>query len=425
VVIYGCGDLFGRVQDFVARCGCSEKVSAIVDDHPGKVGRRIGKLAVMPLAEAVRSDLRSADEAIDSADGGTVWLMTFPSYRQNFDRLGVAVPADRVEAYAVDIAETLLAGGVHTICWLTTSACNSRCTICDYWQRPAVHLSAERIVETMQALPNTNHYLSGGEFFCHPQWKTILSGAPKPERVLVISNGLLPERVLQAADQYGVRQFSLSLDGARGAYQRIRGVDGYDRVIRTLGELKKRPGTTITLMICLSPWTSVEDVRHVEGVCREYGLQMAPLIYRTFGVFGQHGPLEQALAKYDAFLEVLNGSPVVCDLDRRFIALHRAWHAGRISLPCTSGLIRSNITEAGDVFWCADRYDDSGRLGNLYDASLPELMQSPRATTMANALCGCNECWNRSCRRYDLDLHWSQVLEQLKTPDDDASAARG
>lgn len=413
VVIYGCGDLFGRVKEFLSQCGCEQKVVAIIDDHPGKVGRTIDGLAVQTLARALTPGMGDAAAATDLADEDTVWMMTFPSYRRNFERVGAMLPRNLVEAYAVDIAQTLLGGNLNTICWLTTSACNSRCVFCDFWKSESRHLSAERIVETMQALPNTSHYLSGGEFFCHPQWRTILAGAPKPERLLLISNGLLSDRLAQTVDQYGVRQFSISLDGDREAYRRIRGVDGYDRVMRSLTLLKQRSGVTITLMICLSPWTTVEDLRHVERVCRDRGLQMAPLIYRSFGLFGQNAPVEEAMAKYDDFLAVLNSSPVVCDLDRRFVTLHRDWHAGRIAIPCTAGLIRSNITETGDVFWCADRYDESGRLGNINDTPLTELVASAKARKIADDLHDCNRCWNRSCRRYDLDLHWSDVRTQL------------
>ena len=65
----------------------------------------------------------------------------------------------------------------------------------------------------------------------------------------LLSNGLFPERVIEYVSLYQPSHLYLSLDGDRETYQRMRGRDGYDKVMRVVRELKDE--VPISLMFCL------------------------------------------------------------------------------------------------------------------------------------------------------------------------------
>lgn len=401
IVIYGVGNIFPKVWSFVHETGNAAKVSAILDDQPGKGRMTRGTLRVQP---PTRSVLENAD----------IIVFTFPTYEGCLRRLGLDPGRPGiVRGDLLDYALTLSRRELNTISWIITSACNSRCNICGYWRSPQVHLDIDRVADTINAYPRTNHYIAGGETYCHPQWQTLFQRIRVKDDILVLTNGLLPEQIWKSCDQHGIVKFSVSLDGGPRAYQRIRGVDGYDRVVRTLRGLVKRPGTTVIVAIVIGPFTELEDFEHVEALCRELGLYLAPIIYREWQQFEGLPTAEIMLKKLPQFSELLHRSPVVSDLDRRFCDTYVAWYHGRLRAPCTSGYTKVCINERGQVTWCTDKLDPQHHLGNLYEASLPDIMASERFNKIAAELRDCNDCWNRSFRRFDVSCHWDRIAARL------------
>ena len=104
--------------------------------------------------------------------------------------------------------------------------------------------------------------LEGGEFILHPQADEIMAWfqANHPNYTL-LSNCLAPRRVIDAVRRYQPRHLYVSLDGGRETYQRMRGRDGYDRVIEVVEALKDE--VPLSLMFCLSPWNTFEDMAYV------------------------------------------------------------------------------------------------------------------------------------------------------------------
>jgi MoaA/NifB/PqqE/SkfB family radical SAM enzyme len=133
-----------------------------------------------------------------------------------------------------------------------TDGCNSKCATCDIWRSPRRNMPlalAEALAEQAQALGTRWVLLSGGEAMQHPEWPQIAAlfrqaGA----RVLLLTNGLLLKRQLDATLQ-AVDEVILSLDGAQAStYEAIRGVDGLGLVLEGLRGLRQggMPVTTRT-----------------------------------------------------------------------------------------------------------------------------------------------------------------------------------
>lgn len=63
----------------------------------------------------------------------------------------------------------------------------------------------------------------------------------------------------------------------------MRGVDGYDSVIKVVEAVKDV--VPVSLMFCLSPWNSFKDMEYVIGVAKRYGLDVRIGIYGTMAFF--------------------------------------------------------------------------------------------------------------------------------------------
>lgn len=164
----------------------------------------------------------------------------------------------------------------------STTACQSRCKHCNIWQKPVEHLSLDDIQRIMQSqcvTKRTTVGLEGGEFILHPQAAEIMAWfhAHHPNYTL-LSNCLAPHRVIDAVRRYHPRHLYVSLDGGRDTYQRMRGCDGYDRVIEVVEAL--RDEVPLSLMFCLSPWNTFDDMAYVIDVAKHYGVDVRIGIYR-------------------------------------------------------------------------------------------------------------------------------------------------
>lgn len=391
IVLYGYGSVFPRIRTFLDETGNAHKLAAIVDDSPSKCGLNAGALTVQV---PTREKLADAD----------VLIFTFPEYNNILERFDLHRPTvlegDMLE-YALTVAEHSL----NTICWMATSACNSRCTICGYWRSEPVHLDPDLVAATINAFPQTNHHLLGGEFFCHPHWQTILRQVHNTGYVLVLTNGLDPAAAWAAHDEFGITRYSISLDGGRESYRRIRGLDAYDTVVSTIRGLARREGTSINLAMVITPFSTLEDFHTVENLCKELGLYFSVAVYYQWEQFDRLPTVDSAVRRLSQFADAVNASEVLGGLDRRFLNTYMDWRAGKLSPPCTTGMTAVVINERGDVLWCTHKPDPADRLGNIGQAPLADIVRSDRFDRVAGRLYHCNDCWSATCRRFDLSNH--------------------
>ena len=249
----------------------------------------------------------------------------------------------------------------------STTACQSQCKHCNIWLKKVEHLSLDDIRRIMQSkciTKRTTVGLEGGEFILHPQAAEIMAWFRKHHpNYTLLSNCLAPRRIVDAVRLYQPRHLYVSLDGGRETYQRMRGRDGYDRVIQVVEALKDE--VSLSLMFCLSPWNSFEDMAFVIDIAKQYGVDVRIGIYGT-------------MAFFDTTSELLTASD--------FISI------------MSSLVIHSN----GDVPLCQNL---DVVLGNIHRQSLDEIFNG---TTSCQTQChyskNCNGCWINFHRKYDIIL---------------------
>ncbi|MBQ7421891.1 MAG: radical SAM protein [Prevotella sp.] len=302
----------------------------------------------------------------------------------------------------------------------STTACQSRCKHCNIWQKPVEHLSLDDIRRIMQnkcITKRTTVGLEGGEFILHPQAAEIMAWFSKHHpNYTLLSNCLAPRRVIDAVRLYQPRHLYVSLDGGRETYQRMRGRDGYDRVIQVVEALKDE--VPLSLMFCLSPWNTFEDMAYVIDVAKHYDIDVRIGIYGTMAYMtaspptplqGERGVdsivVDSSSWKYS--LPSPRGEGLGVRLQSTsenfdFVALYDQWLGGHLRLRCQSIMSCLVVHSNGDVQLCQNL---EVVLGNIHEQSLDEIFNGASACqTQCQYSKDCNDCWINFHRKYDIIL---------------------
>ena len=282
----------------------------------------------------------------------------------------------------------------------STTACQSRCKHCNIWQKKVEYLSFEDIKRIMQSRCVTKQTivgLEGGEFILHPQADEIMAWFHEcHSNYTLLSNCLAPHRVIDAVRLYQPRHLYVSLDGGRETYQRMRGRDGYDRVIQVVEALKDE--VPLSLMFCLSPWNTFGDMAFVIDIAKQYNVDVRIGIYGTMAFFDTTSELLTA----SDFVKQIPQSIHNTQENYDFVALYDQWRNGNLRLRCQSIMNCLVVHSNGDVPLCQNL---DVVLGNIHHQSLDEIFNSSQSCqTQCQYSRACNGCWINFHRKYDIIL---------------------
>lgn len=170
-----------------------------------------------------------------------------------------------------------------TLMIYSTTKCQSRCKHCSIWQKPEEHLSLRMIKMIMASqcvTKNTVVGLEGGEFLLHPEANAIMEWfKDNHPNYTLLSNCLAPQKVIEAVRLYHPSHLYVSLDGNKETYKAMRGCNGHDKVLEVIETLKDE--VPVSLMFCLSPWNTFEDMDYVIGLAKRYDVDVRIGIYGT------------------------------------------------------------------------------------------------------------------------------------------------
>ena len=212
----------------------------------------------------------------------------------------------------------------------------------------------------------------------------------------LLTNGLAPQRVIEAVKRYRPRHLYVSLDGDKETYKRMRGCDGYDKVIEVVETLKDE--VPLSLMFCLSPWNSFMDMEHVINVALHYGIDVRIGIYGTMAFFDT----TSELLTMNDYTEQIPSNIHKTQENYDFIALYDQWRRGNLRLRCQSIMSSLVIHSNGDVPLCQNL---DVKLGNIHNQSLDDIFNGYQACeTQCRYSRQCNGCWINFHRKYDIIL---------------------
>jgi MoaA/NifB/PqqE/SkfB family radical SAM enzyme len=276
-----------------------------------------------------------------------------------------------------------------------TNRCNSRCRICGQWRaEPKIDLPADVVLDVLRSpalSPFATIEIEGGEFLLHPEAHRILAGLCD-RRYTLVTNGLLDDELIAAVRAYRVPAVAVSLDGPPATYARVRGVDGYDPVVRTIETLRGQ--TELSVIYTFSPWNSQADYEHVRDRCRAWGVPLGYNIYSDMAYFDTDANAPPAPIPFEADSA---GRPIL----NPYFVLYNRWLAGDVTLPCRSIRSRVVVYPDGRVPLC-QQLDIA--LGNVLNRPLDAIWRDPRTVELQREHTGCNGCWVSYHRPFDLRL---------------------
>lgn len=283
-----------------------------------------------------------------------------------------------------------------------TNRCQSRCRHCSIWQKPHDTLSKDEIVSLMSSHcigPHTTVGLEGGEFVLHPQAREIMEWfKTNHPNYTLLSNCLSPQKVIDLTRSYRPRHLYLSLDGDRDTYKYMRGVDGHDKVIRVIEELKDE--IPISLMFCLSPFNSFKDMEYTIDIAGRYGIDIRIGIYGTMDYFDTTAEMLRTSGT-DYISQIPDNINATCE-NYDFVVLYDQWRNGNLRLRCHSITNSLVVHPDGNVPVCQNL---GLMLGNIKEKTLDEIFNSSdSAATQCRLSKECNGCWVNFHRKYDIIL---------------------
>jgi len=277
----------------------------------------------------------------------------------------------------------------------TTNRCNSQCLHCNIWKiQPKVDLQPDIFSEILRSKcisTKTSICLEGGEFFLHPHCEEILR-LFAGRQINLITNGILTDRICSLTEKFSIKSLKISLDGDKETYKKMRGVDAYDDVIKTIKYLKDK--VAIKISFTASPYNDIHDYEHVKKLSAELDLDFDHIgnIYTNQPYFATTDPVVNISERFKLKEHR--------ELDTAYLVGHDKWLGGAIKLPCFSILGSAIIYPEGDVYFCHHR---KALLGNLYKQSLDQIWFSKNTLALQKNYIGCNDCWCSFHREYDIE----------------------
>jgi MoaA/NifB/PqqE/SkfB family radical SAM enzyme len=282
-----------------------------------------------------------------------------------------------------------------------TYRCNARCTVCDIWKSgsdPERELRPEDYAWLPGTLRSVN--LSGGEPFLRDDLPDIadqvLTSCPRA-RVVISTNGLMPERIERMMREMPGIAVRVSVDAAGEKHDEIRGVPGcFEKAMETVERLRALPVRDLGLAATLSERNPGELAR-VSGLARRLGISfIASAAHSSPIFFGSHEEdrpgSEEAASEIAAIMreELSSGNPRDWAKAYYMRGLIDYVRGKPRRLPCGAGTDHFYLDPYGDVYPCniSDR-----RMGNIRDGSF-EALRMRSWPALAQAVRDCDkQCW--------------------------------
>ena len=279
-----------------------------------------------------------------------------------------------------------------------TMGCNSRCRTCDMWkQERGREMKAGDYALLPPSLTHIN--LSGGEPYLRddlPEIYRVLRRKFPKARIVISTNGLMPERILDMTKQMPGLAVRVSIDGLGERNDEVRGVPGsYAKSMRTLALLEDLGVKDLGISSTASRG-NCDQLGQLLEVAWERNMEFTCSVAHSSPIyFGEQNGL---VPSEDECLPVLDG--IMCRQlsSRRPKEWFRAYMTSGMmdyvmSKPrrfrCTAIRDFFYLDAAGVVYPCNVRDDP---MGNLLEGSYEELVRS--APDVVQRVKDCSiECW--------------------------------
>jgi Fe-coproporphyrin III synthase len=286
---------------------------------------------------------------------------------------------------------------------VVTYRCIQKCAMCGIWKHPpaADEEFEPALLRRLPRLAFAN--ITGGEPFLRDDIGEIAAIlTAKAERVVVSTNGLLTDRIVDLARRHRRLGFRISLEGLPEVNDRLRGVPGsFDRGMRTLLALRSLGLRDIGFGITLSDGNT-GDLLPLYELAKGLRAEFATAAVHNSSYFhaseNRFLRPEDAVQALQALIDRLLRSRRPKDWLRAYFnrgLIEYIRGAPRL-LPCRAGTDIFFLDPAGDIWPCngTEPGRGPGRLGNLHRRTFEDIWESAEAEAVRAAVRRCpKNCW--------------------------------
>ena len=329
----------------------------------------------------------------------------------------------------------------YRLLYSVTDRCQSRCIMCNIWQKPPADELSTAEIEKFFARNNRFSWinLTGGEIFLRNDIVDIFHSIARHCSSLYLlnfaTNGLLTKDIVSGIREILERtcipklMVTVSLDGPPEMHDHIRGVPGsWNRAVETFQQLKNMRSNRFSVYFGYTLQEAnlhlfqqtVSAVKHKmeESSYDDFHVNIAQVSGHYYGNTDFQGtavPLESVrlLAKFSAARTKKVFDPVMA-LERTYQRLAEVYlTSGKTPLPCQAAAASFFLDASGTVYPCTGF---SAPIGSLRDNDfdLQRIWNSPERRKVRKDVCegACPHCWT-PCEAYQTIL--ARLPELLKT----------
>lgn len=196
--------------------------------------------------------------------------------------------------------------------------CNCMCTYCNYEDRLGRDVSEDIDVLELYALLKEHGYndkkgiieLCNGEITIHPDKKRIYDGLTDTN-IMFLTNGLVYDEEITRRMKEGTGILNISIDsGTKETFKRIKGIDGFERVVSHLTKYSAEKRGKIFLKYIFIPGVNdrEDDVVGFIELCKKIDVDVAHISYNLVQSFEDYNipSMIVAIKKMVALLEEEN-----------------------------------------------------------------------------------------------------------------------
>jgi Fe-coproporphyrin III synthase len=286
---------------------------------------------------------------------------------------------------------------------IVTYRCIQKCAMCGIWESPT-RPEEEFEPALLRRLPRLRFAnITGGEPMLRDDLGEIAAIlAEKAARVVVSTNGLLTDRIVDLARRSPRLGFRISLEGLPEVNDRLRGVSGsFDRGLRTLLALRRLGRKDIGFGLTLSDG-NIDDLLPLYELAKGLQAEFATAAVHNSSYFHVSGnrferPAE-AVRALEQLIEALLRSRRPKDWLRAYFnhGLIGYVQGAPRPLPCRAGTDTFFLDPWGAIWPCngTEPGRGPGSLGNLRNRTFEEIWSSAEATAARAAVRSCpKQCW--------------------------------
>jgi len=304
-----------------------------------------------------------------------------------------------------------------------TSQCNSKCLACDIWKKKGLFIKPKIVKKLPQRLRDID--LTGGEPFLHPnlvEIVRILKNTCPKARILITTNGLLPEKIkkimpalLRIDKNLAVR---VSLDGMGEVHDKMRGINGaFKKAIESLKFLRQSGTKDLGIIFTLTR-INKDEVKKILNFCREEKLNFSlNLVYDSPIYFGKgHLKLRPRQKIIEEKLQQTTNFFLPSFNPKNWA---KAWfyqkltdysRTGKRPLKCGAGENFFYLSPRGKVYLC---YLKDWLIGDLNRQLFREIWQGKKKREFLKMAQKCHDCWMICTVKEQINKNKMKIISQL------------